>query len=376
MDEYRGILWTDVELHIDSMIETMASYELRCKRMPKKLCDWEAYVILKQKITDFNEMLPLLQELCKPSMKKRHWTDITTITGSTFPVESETFKLFTILDSNILEFKEDVEEICEGADKQLGIETKLKDIKEKWTSALFEFIMWKTRAVPVLRGFGLIIEELEDAQLQLQSMLSMRHVTPFREEVQGKLSQLSDTADTLEQWIKVQLLWQSLESVFTGGDIAKQMPLEAKKFTKVDKDWLKIMTKAEQTRNVVTCCANELLRNTLPILYDELERCQKSLDGYLEQKRNKFPRFYFVSNPVLLQILSRGSDPQSVQIYYEKIFDSIGRVVHDKADKVKINAMKSTMGNDEEIISLTKVVLAKGNIEEWLGSLERRCRSP
>ncbi len=36
--------------------------------------------------------------------------------------------------------------------------------------------------------------------------------------------------------------------------------------------------------------------------------------------------FYFVSNPVLLLMLSQGSDPLAVQAYYEKIFDSITMV--------------------------------------------------
>lgn len=57
------------------------------------------------------------------------------------------------------------------------------------------------------------------------------------------------------------------------------------------------MAKATETGNVVECAANEMLRTSLPVMYTELEKCQKSLEGYLEQKRNKFPRFYFVSNP-------------------------------------------------------------------------------
>lgn len=124
-----------------------------------------------------------------------------------------------------------------------------------------------------------MIEELEEAQLGLQTLLSMRHVTPFREEVQQKLTEISDTTDTLELWVKVQMQWTSLESVFMGGDIAKQMPHEAKKFAKIDKDWAKIMSRASEVRGVVACCSNELLKNTLPVLYDELEKCQKSLEG-------------------------------------------------------------------------------------------------
>lgn len=164
-------------------------------------------------------------------------------------------------------------------------------LRENWAIATFEFSMWKNRDIPVLKAFGFVIEELEEAQLQLQSLLSIRHVAPFREDVQKFLTVLSDTADTLEMWVKVQLLWTSLESVFLGGDIAKQMPLEAKKFAKINKDWEKLMVRAAEVKFVVASCGNELLRTSLPVLYSELEKCQKSLEGYLEQKRSKFPRF-------------------------------------------------------------------------------------
>ncbi|CAN0168169.1 unnamed protein product, partial [Laminaria digitata] len=66
---------------------------------------------------------------------------------------------------------------------------------------------------------------------------------PFPPTKQNKLNELSNATDNLELWVKVQLLWTSLESVFMGGDIAKQMPVEAKKFAKIDKDWAKNMIK-------------------------------------------------------------------------------------------------------------------------------------
>ena len=365
--DYKELLWSDVGEKMAEMMAKMDEFQNSCKRMPKALREYEAFIELKRSIDDFLETLPLVQALAHPCMRSRHWRGLMDVTGRTLNVSSDAFKLANLLEADLLEFDEDVEDITNSALKELQIEEKLRTISEDWADSQLTFVNFKSRGPIQLKGgeTAELMERLEEAQMNLGAMMASRYIGPFKEDVQAWITKLSTVSEIVEQWMQVQAMWLYLEAVFTSGDIAKQLPQESKRFSTIDKNWEKIMGKAVETRNVVQYCFNnDHLQDALPHLLEQLEVCQKALSGYLDQKRAAFPRFYFVSDAVLLEILSQGSNPENIQHHLSSVFDSIDEATFDKKGQV----IRIASGEGQSV-DLVAPVLQAPQIEDWLNSL-------
>jgi dynein heavy chain, axonemal len=132
------------------------------------------------------------------------------------------------------------------------------------------------------------------------------------------------------------------------------------------------MDSVHKLRNVLNCCVSGEAANRLDELMSisrELDKCEKSLVSYLEDKRIAFPRFYFISDPDLLEILGT-SDPQAIQPHLLKLFDNCARLTFGQGGKV-ITHMTSDEG---EQYAFETPVKPEGNIETWMNKVEEEMK--
>lgn len=309
--------------------------------------NWNAYIDLKKKIDDFNETCPLLELMCSDAMKERHWLRMEEIMQFNFAIDNPKTKLVNVMSAPLLQYKEDVTDVCIGAEKEKEIEAKLKQTIVDWSTVNLQLTAFKTRGELLLKGVETqeIVALLEDSLMIMNSLASNRYNKPYKKDIMLWLAKLGNTGEVLEKWLIVQNLWTFLEAVFVGGDIARQLPAEAKRFNNIDKMYVRLLLRAREIMNVVeTCTGDETMMTMLPHLIEQLEACQKSLIGYLESKRLIFPRFFFVSDPVMLEILGQASDPLTIQPHLLSIFDAVATVDFKEKTNDKIVALNSANG--------------------------------
>nr|KAF6446457.1 dynein axonemal heavy chain 6 [Rousettus aegyptiacus] len=340
---------------------------------------------LKQKVEKMKEKLPVIIDLRNPMLKPRHWTAIEQTVDATLVDLEIPLTLERLSELHVFDFGQEIQDISGQASGEAALETILKKVEDSWKTTEFVVLPHRdTKDVFILGGTDDIQVLLDDSTINIATIASSRYVGPLKSRVDDWQKQLALFNQTLEEWLNCQRNWLYLESIFSAPDIQRQLPAEAKMFLQVDKSWKEIMRKVNRLPNALRAATQPGLLETFQNNNALLDQIQKCLEAYLESKRVIFPRFYFLSNDELLEILAQTRNPQAVQPHLRKCFDSISKLefalmppaegkipgMEGEPEKVYTNDILAMLSPEGERVSLGKGLKARGNVEEWLGKVE------
>ncbi|XP_056421918.1 uncharacterized protein LOC130362045 isoform X2 [Hyla sarda] len=366
---FRNTLWAHVDLKINN--QEIEQYSSECQMWDDKLKDWDAYNEMARNITFYEDVFPILHKLKSKEIRNRHWLQVMSVTGSSFPLEANVFKVFHLLDIGLLKFRKQLLSIANAARKEMELEIKMRKVEEEWSEQVLNFKPYKNKVLLVKDESLILLEELEDAQVLLAQMLSSKEIDPLREEATTWAEKLKRVGDVLELWIDVQELWQHLEEVYNNPTIIQELPRDARRFAKVNRRWTLMMVSAYKTKNVLQCCCtgdvpkDVLLRH----FYQELEICFCALNSYLGRMRQTFPRFYFLSDLALISVLSRPYDTKYLHHHLRCLFSGVSSIKVER-----IEEEESVISDEEEVEAAEPVLdflsVRSGN-EGWLSTGQR-----
>jgi dynein heavy chain 1, cytosolic len=174
-------------------------------------------------------------------------------------------------------------------------------------------------------------------------------------------------------WIDVQRQWVYLEGIFSGSaDIKHLLPSESQRFQNINNEFLAVMKKVYKSPFVVDVISIQGIQKSLERLAEMLNKIQKALGEYLEKERASFPRFYFVGDEDLLEIIGNSKDIVRVMKHLKKMFAGIATLQLNE----EITEIQGFASREGEIILYRNPIQLKEfpKINDWLAKIESEMR--
>ncbi|XP_029774824.1 dynein heavy chain 1, axonemal isoform X2 [Suricata suricatta] len=352
-----------------NVIESFKTMHKCVKQFKDNPACQEVALDIRARIEEFKPYIPLIQGLRNPGMRNRHWDLLSNeININVRPKANLTFA--RCLEMNLQDHIESISKVAEVAGKEYTIEQALDKMEKEWSNILFNVLPYKETDTYILKSPDEASQLLDDHIVMTQSMSFSPYKKPFEQRINSWENKLKLTQEVLEEWLNCQRSWLYLEPIFSSEDINRQLPVESKRYQTMERIWRKIMKNAYENREVINVCSDQRLLESLRDCNKLLDMVQKGLSEYLETKRGAFPRFYFLSDDELLEILSQTKDPTAVQPHLRKCFENIARLLFQ--EDLEITHMYSAEGEE---VKLSFSIYPSSNVEDWLREVERSMKA-
>lgn len=365
VDDLRETLWNSIQprklrQNIDNLLKMT-------KDMPSRMRQYQAFEYVQNTLKQLLKENAILGELRSDAVRERHWTRIFKQLKPHKRYSPISMTLGDVWDLKLGPSEKIIRDVITQAQGEMALEEFLKQVRETWQNYALELVNYQSKC-RLIRGWDDLFAKCSENLNSLQAMRHSPYYKEFEEDASAWEDKLNRVHVLFDVWIDVQRQWVYLEGVFTGNaDIKHLLPMESSRFQNINSEFLSVMKKVSRQPFVLEVLNISGVQKSLERLAELLNKIQKALGEYLERERVSFPRFYFVGDEDLLEIIGNSNDTLRIAKHLKKMFAGISGLVTDEDGIIK----GFTSKEGEEVMLRKDISLIKTpRINEWLGALE------
>eukprot|EP01038_Epipyxis_sp_PR26KG_P004455 gene4455-6300_t len=371
--ELKGALMKDIDpAKLKKQVESLAD---ELKTLPAKVRSYAAVEGMNEKLNKYLATFGLLRDLSTEAMKDRHWKKLLERMDIYHTYANVTIGI--MWDSNLINHKKTIYEVLAIAQGEMALEVFLRELRESWVLQELQVVL--RDGVKIIVGWENLFTPVDDHLSQLTSLKQspfFKNVPEFQEDTINWENRLSTLRVIFDGWLEVQRKWLYLKGIFKNKDIQDQLPQQNQKFKSLDNEYLALIKKVADNPRVLELLKIENLTTKLEKQNHAMEQIQKALGEYLDKQRQIFPRFYFVNNDDLVEIIGNGNEPNKIFVHLSKMFQALSGVTTIIKGEVtkKSNGMWATemCSREGESVVLSNPVDLSVNVKDWLMALDQQ----
>ncbi|TFK57575.1 dynein heavy chain protein 1 [Heliocybe sulcata] len=368
--ELRELSWATVQprklrQQIDGLLSST-------KDMPTRMRQYAAFEYVQDVLRGLLKSNTIISELKSEALKDRHWKQLFKNLRMATSPSLTLMTLGNVYDMDLKRNESVIKEVIIQAQGEMALEEYIRQVKETWTSYTLDLVNYQNKC-RLIRGWDDLFNKCSENLNSLTAMKLSPYYKVFEEEASSWEEKLNRIHVLFDVWIDVQRQWVYLEGIFSGSaDIKHLLPVESARFQNINTEFLAVMKKVYKSPFVIDVMNIQGIQKSLERLADLLNKIQKALGEYLERERSSFPRFYFVGDEDLLEIIGNSKDILRIMKHLKKMFAGISTVMLDE-ELTEIQGMASREG--EEIQFKTPILLKDfPKINDWLAKIESEMR--
>lgn len=369
-------LWTTLQELRSTLWDALKSRSLR-KQLDDLLTSTRAMPSLVKQHRPYQEFLStilglvnsqkIILSLREDYIKERHIKSLFESIGAPLPA-SASITIGDIWDLNLHLYQHFVDEVIQRAISERSIEESLDQIQQTWSSLNFETFVFNK--VSLVRNFPQLLDLSHQHVESLTAMRNSPVYKVFERDIMSWEERLTKLHQILDSWVEVQRQWMDLFGVFDSkSGMNRLLATESSRFNSISMEFTNVLKKISKSSNLVIDI------QSIPDLFLVMERISeslvkisKALNDFLEKQRELFPRFYFIGNDDLLEILGNMGDIERISRHFKKMFPGVSNVKFNKSSC----SIESVISQDGDNMELQKPVslLEYSRLDEWMTQLE------